>query len=73
MILDLPPNVQMIIEHTAKAQGTTAEQLAIMTLTQQFTGELSLEQWIDEFRSCGESNWSLHQDPIEHWLQERQT
>ncbi|MFB2538232.1 MULTISPECIES: hypothetical protein [unclassified Acinetobacter] len=39
MILDLPPHVQMQIEHTAKAQGVTAEQLAVLALTRQFSDE----------------------------------
>lgn len=34
--------------------------------------EVSLEEWIDDFRAKGASNWSKHDDPIAEWLKERQ-
>lgn len=33
---------------------------------------VSLEEWIDDFRAKGASNWSTHDDPIAEWLKERQ-
>lgn len=34
--------------------------------------DVSLEEWIDDFRAKGASNWSTHDDPIAEWLKERQ-
>lgn len=34
--------------------------------------DVSLEEWIDDFRAQGTSNWSAHDDPIGEWLKERQ-
>jgi len=34
--------------------------------------DVSLEEWINDFRSKGASNWSKHDDPIGEWLKERQ-
>lgn len=34
--------------------------------------DVSLEEWIDDFRAKGASNWSRHDDPIAEWLKERQ-
>lgn len=34
--------------------------------------DISLEEWIDDFRAKGASNWDKHDDPIAEWLKERQ-
>ncbi len=34
--------------------------------------DVSLEEWINDFRSKGASSWSKHDDPIGEWLKERQ-
>ncbi|RSB53665.1 hypothetical protein [Acinetobacter soli] len=34
--------------------------------------DVSLEEWIDDFRAKGASSWSKHDDPIAEWLKERQ-
>jgi len=34
--------------------------------------DVSLDEWIDDFRAKGASNWSTHNDPIAEWLKERQ-
>ena len=34
--------------------------------------DVNLEEWIDNFRAKGASNWSIHDDPIVEWLKERQ-
>lgn len=33
--------------------------------------EQSIDEWIEDFRSHGYSNWSSYEDPIAHWLKER--
>lgn len=33
--------------------------------------DISIDEWIDEFRSKGASNWSQTDDPISEWLKER--
>lgn len=30
-----------------------------------------IEEWVDMFRSYGDSHWSSHQDPMAYWLAER--
>lgn len=34
--------------------------------------DMTLDEWIDDFRSKGASNWSKYDDPIGEWLKERQ-
>lgn len=34
--------------------------------------DVSLDEWIDDFRAKGASNWSRHDDPVSEWLKERQ-
>ena len=34
--------------------------------------DVTLDEWIDDFRAKGASNWSTHDDPIAEWLKERQ-
>lgn len=34
--------------------------------------DVSLEEWIDDFRAKGASNWTTYDDPIAEWLKERQ-
>ena len=34
--------------------------------------DVTLDEWIDDFRSKGASNWSKYDDPIDEWLKGRQ-
>lgn len=33
--------------------------------------DLAFDNWVEDFRACGYSNWSSHEDPVDHWLKER--